>query len=141
MFPAGAVVMFPSVVPAFAAVPAGADEADGVPVPAAFEDGAGAVEDGAGALEDGAPLEDDAGASGDRDEPDADNAEADKDWLAEQPTTARAARTANAGATLTVIRRAMPSAGAHGYRVDAGQRRPRDGDPLRFPYGFLAIPQ
>lgn len=126
--------MFPAVVPAFAAVPAGADEADGVPVPAAFEDGAGA-------LEDGAPPEDGAGASEDRDEPDADNAEADKDWLAEQPTTARAARTANAGATLTDIRRAMPSAGAHGYRVDAGQRRPRDGDPLRFPYGFLAIPQ
>ena len=66
MLPAGAVVMFPTVVPAFAPVPVEPAE---LPLPVAFEDCPGAVDDDA-------PPEDDPGASEDRDEPEADSAEA-----------------------------------------------------------------
>jgi hypothetical protein len=123
---AGATVMFPTAVTAPAVAPA---EPVAVPVAVAaavaFEDCAGAVEEDAAAeaaAAEAAAAEDDAGSAEDRAEGDAVSAEADKDWLAEQPTTARAAKTAQAGATLTLMRRAVPSAGAHGYPADAGQR-------------------
>jgi hypothetical protein len=145
MLPAAAIVMFPSVVAVgvvFAGPPpavAPGDAAD-VAVPVPFEGCAGAVADDAPA-EDEAEAVDDAGASDDRDEPVPDSAEADKDWLAEQPATARTARTAQAGATLTVSRRATPPTGAHRYRADARQQ----GRPVRLTrrasYNFLPTPQ
>jgi hypothetical protein len=137
-----AIVTFPTADPTLGGTPGGA-VAVAVPLPAAFEACAVAVAV-AGAVEDDAPDEaaGDAGASEDRDEADAVSAEADKDWLPEQPTTARAARTAQAGATrgattgatFTLNRRAMQSAGAHDYRADVRQRRSRDVDPVRSPY-------
>jgi hypothetical protein len=114
MFPAGAIVMFPSAAPTFAMAPA---EAAAVPVALAFEDCPGAVEEGE-AVE--AVAEADAGAAEDREEADPDGAEADEDWPAEQPATARAAKTAQAVVILTLDRRAMPSAGAHGDRANSG---------------------
>jgi hypothetical protein len=137
--PAVAIVMFATAVPVVVVAP-------GEAAAAAFPDCAGAV-----AVADEAPAAPeaaDAGAPEDRDVADADSAEADKDWLAEQPATARAARTAQAGATFTLNRRAARSAGAHGYRADVGQRRSRYDGRSRSPssqrllhYGFLAIPQ
>jgi hypothetical protein len=122
MPPAGAIVMFPSPAAALAVAPAEAvSVAAGLPV--AFGDCAGAVEEDGpaeGVAAAAADADADVGASEGRSEGDADSAEADKDWLAEQPATARAAKTAQAGATLTVIRRAVPSAGAHGDSADAG---------------------
>jgi hypothetical protein len=133
--PAVAIVMFATAVPVVVVAP-GEAAAGAV----AFPDCAGSVTDDAPAEPEAAA---DAGASEDRDVADADSAEADKDGLAEQPATARAARTAQAGATFTLNRRAAPSAGAHGYRADVGQRPSRDEDRLRVrrPYGFFAIPQ
>ena len=98
------------------------------PVAVAFGDCAGAAEGDAPAA---AADADDAGAPEDRDEADAFSAEADKDGLAEQPATAKTAKTAQAVATFTLLRRAMAAAGAHGYRADVGQRRSRDVEPLR----------
>ena len=138
MPPAGAMLMFPSVVTGFAVAPAEAPAAE-APVAAAVgvEDCADAVEDEV-AAEDAAAPADDAGVAEERDEAGADGAEADEDWLAEQPTTARPASTAQAVATLTLARRAAPSTGAHGYPADARRQRSCDEDP---PYGFLAIAQ
>jgi hypothetical protein len=119
--PALATVTFASAVPALGV--ARGEAAAAVPVPFAFGDRAGAVEDDdEDEDDDAAAPEDDAGPPDDRDAADADSADADKDWLAEQPTTATVARTAQAGATLTPVRRAMPPAGAHGHRADVGQR-------------------
>jgi hypothetical protein len=146
MLPAAAIVMFPSVVAVgvvFTVPPAVApgDAADvAAPVPVPFEDCPGAVADDAPA-EDGAEDVADAGASDDRDEPVPDSAEADRDWLAEQPTTARTARTAQAGATLTVSRRVTPPTGAHRYRADARQQGRPVRQTRRAPYSFLATPQ
>jgi hypothetical protein len=158
MPPAGAILMFPSAVPTLAVAAA---EAVAVAVPVAFQGRAGAVAGdasagaeaeaaaAAAAEAEAAPEAEaaaDPGASEDRDEEDTSGAGADEDWLAEQPATARAANTAQTVATLTVMRRATATAGAHGYRADVGQRRSRNDDPLRSPYGlrpygFLATPQ
>jgi hypothetical protein len=144
MPPARATVMLGTDVPVVVVARA---EASAVAAPVAFPDCAGAVEDDAPAAAEEAG-EGDAALSEDGDGADVDSAEADKDGLAEQPTTARAARTAHAGATLTLNRRVTPSPGAHGYRADVGQRRSRYDGRSRSPssqrllhYGFLAIPQ
>jgi hypothetical protein len=135
--------MFPSAVTGFVVAPAEvvAVVAGGVAV--AVEDCARAAEDEVSAAAAAAPA-DDAGVAGvaderdERDEAAADGAEADEDWLAEQPTTARPASTAQAVATLTPDRRARPSTGARGYPADARRQRSCDEDP---PHGFLAMPQ
>jgi hypothetical protein len=94
-------VTFPRAVPTLVVAP-------GEAAAVAFPDCPGAVEGDAPAeapAEAEAAAADGAGASEDRDAADAadaDSAEADRDWLAEQPTTARAARTAQAGGTLTL---------------------------------------
>jgi hypothetical protein len=125
--------MFPSAVTGFVVAPAEvvAVVAGGVAV--AVEDCARAAGDEVSAADAAAPA-DDVGVADERDEAGADGAEADEDWLAEQPTTARPASTAQAVATLTVDRRATPSAGAHGYPADARRQRCCDEEPaLRFP--------
>jgi hypothetical protein len=138
-----AMVMFPTDVPTLGGA---LNESAAVAAPVAVAV-AVAFGDCAGAVEGVAPAEaaDGAGAPEDRDDADAVSAEADKDWLAEQPATARAAKTAQktaqAGETFTLLRRAAAAAGARGYRADVGQRRSRDVDPSRSRYGFLAIPQ
>jgi hypothetical protein len=89
MPPARAIVMFCTAVPSVVVAKAEAS-AGGVAEPV--------VEDCAGALADDAPpaveADDDAAPPEDRGAPDVDSEEADKDGLAEQPATARAARTA-----------------------------------------------
>jgi hypothetical protein len=125
---AGAIVTFPTAVPTLVVAPG---EAATVAVPVAFEDCAGAVDDDAPAEAEaeadavaaaGAVADAAADASEDRDAADTNIVGADEDWLAEQPTTARAARTAQTVATLTLNGRATESSGAHGYRADVGQR-------------------
>lgn len=103
-----------------------AAEASSVGVLVSF-DSPGAVDDEAAAedaaeAEAGAEDAADADVAEERDEGDADSVDAVGDWLAEQPATARTASTAQTGATLILIRRAMLPAGAHAH-------------------GFLAIPQ
>jgi hypothetical protein len=147
MLPAAAIVMFPSVVAVgvvFAAPPPAVPKGDAAdvaaPAPVPFENCAGAVADDA-PPEDEAGAVADAGASDDRDEPVPDSAEADKDWLAEQPATARTARTAQAVATLTVSRRVTTPTGAHRYRADAGTKAAHVRLTRGAPYSFLATPQ
>lgn len=98
--------MFPATARGFAVAPA--------------EDGAGVAEGGpaAGAEEIGGGAEDREGAARDA-------AGADEGWLAEQPATARPARTARTVAILTHCRRATPPAGARGCRP-----KPASGDPV-----------
>ena len=92
MLPAAAIVTFPTEVPD---CPVALSEA--AAVAATAEDGAGAAEDGVAVAPVGAGgTEDREGAAGD-------GAGADEDWPAEQPTAARAARTAKALAILTLL--------------------------------------
>jgi hypothetical protein len=101
--PAVAIVMFATAVPVVVVAPG---EAGAGAV--AFPDCPGAVADDAPAAPEAAA---DAGAPEDRDVADADSAEADKDGLAEQPATARAARTAQAVATFTLQQTRCPVPG------------------------------
>jgi hypothetical protein len=87
-------VMFPPADLGFAVA-----RAEAAAVAEAAEDRADAAEDGAAA----AVAEGGAGAAEDREGAAGDGAGADEDWLAEQPTTARAARTTEAVAILMLF--------------------------------------
>jgi hypothetical protein len=119
---AGPIVMFPPPALVFTVAE---KEADGVG--AAVDPGAaGAVADPAAPEPGDDPAVDDTAAPGDREGPVPDCWRADELRLDEQPTTATAAKTAQAAVILTLVGRAMSRAGARGYRPDAGQQRSCD---------------